>query len=513
MGTVSNRRVARNTVILYFRMLLTMAVSLYASRVVLQVLGASDYGLYNVVGGVVTMLSFLNGSLSAGTSRFISYALGVGNNDRLSSIFNVALTCHIGIALAIFIIAETAGLWFVNTQMVFPPDRTFAVNVVYQLTIITAMLSFTQAPFTADIIAHEQMTVYAYGSIGEASLKLGMVLLLKVLHTPDALITYALMIFIVQTLIMLFYRYYCIKHYLESKWKFIKDKSLYKEILSFSGWDIIGNLTIVTQGQGVNILLNIYFGPVVNAARAIAYQVQGAFQQFSSNFMMAVNPQIIKSYSRSEKKEMVQLINNSSLFAFFLLLTFIMPVFFKLDTLLGVWLGEYPEYTHDFTILVLVTIMIRALANPVVRGTHATGDIKSLNIYAGILGLLPLPVAWLSFKIGYPAIMAFWIILIWAICANVVEILILKSKLRSYFSIRYHLIYVYMRCLFSTIMVMIPVYYLNKLFGESFIQFIIYYGCSLIVEGLLLFFVGAPRELRNKIINIIKSKYAAIKVK
>ena len=190
MGTVSNRRVARNTVILYFRMLLTMAVSLYASRVVLQVLGASDYGLYNVVGGVVTMLSFLNGSLSAGTSRFISYALGVGNNDRLSSIFNVALTCHIGIALAIFIIAETAGLWFVNTQMVFPPDRTFAVNVVYQLTIITAMLSFTQAPFTADIIAHEQMTVYAYGSIGEASLKLGMVLLLKVLlaiHPNDYL--------------------------------------------------------------------------------------------------------------------------------------------------------------------------------------------------------------------------------------------------------------------------------------------------------------------------------------
>ena len=513
MGTVSNRRVAKNTVVLYFRMALTMAVSLYASRVVLQVLGASDYGLYNVVGGVVTMLSFLNGSLSAGTSRFISFALGKDDNDKLSSIFNVALTCHIGIALAIFVLAETVGLWFVNTQMVFPPERTFAVNVVYQLTIITAMLSFTQTPYTADIIAHEQMTVYAYGSIGEASLKLGMVLLLKAINTPDALITYAIMVFVVQTLVMLFYRFYCLRHYSESKWRLIKDKSLYKEIISFSGWDIMGHLTIVTQGQGINILLNIYFGPVVNAARAIAYQVQGAFEQFTSNFMMAVNPQIIKSYSRGEKKDMIQLINNSALFSYFLLLLFMFPVFFKLDTVLSLWLGDFPDNTHLFTICVLVMIMIRAMAHPVVRGVHATGDIKNLNLFAGILGLLPLPVAWICFKFGMPAITAFFVLIVWAACANAVEIIILKSKLKDGFSIIQHVSYVYFRSVLTTLYVFIPVWGLSCFFEDSIWQFCLYYGCSLLVEFIIIFFIGSPKSLRNKLISIVKDKYEAVKAK
>jgi len=513
MGTVSNRRVAKNTVILYFRMLLTMAVALYASRVILKVLGASDFGLYNVVGGVVTMLSFLNGSLSAGTSRFISFALGKGDKEKLSSIFNVSLTAHIGIALFIFLIAETIGLWFVNTQMVFPQDRTLAVNIVYQLTILTAMLSFTQAPFTADIIAHEQMTVYAYGSIGEAVLNLGMVLLLMVINTPDSLITYSIMVFVVKTIIIIYYRYYCVKHYEESKWKFVKDKSLYKEIISFSGWDIIGNLTIVTQGQGINILLNIYFGPIVNAARAIAYQVQGAFQNFSGNFMMAVNPQIIKSYSRGEKEDMIKLINNSALFSFLLLLLFMFPVFFKLNSILVIWLDEFPDHTHDFTILVLIMIMIRALANPVVRGIHATGDIKSLNIYAGIFGLLPLPAAWICFKIGLDAISAFWILLVWALFANAIEIIILKSKLRFDFSIKQHLLYVYLRCVLSVVCVCAPVYLLSISFGDSFINFCFYYGLSLIVEAFILFFVGAPKEVRLKIVQFIKSKYETFRAK
>lgn len=513
MGVVSNKRVAKNTVILYFRMLLTMAVSLYASRVVLQVLGASDYGLYNVVGGVVTMLSFLNGSLTAGTSRFISFALGKGEEERLSSIFNVALTCHIGISIVLFVVAETVGLWFVNSQMVFPPERTLAVNVVYQLTILTAMLSFTQAPFTADIIAHEQMTVYAYGSIGEATLKLGMVLLLRVINSSDALITYAVMICVVQTIIMMFYRFYCIRNYNETKWRFVKEKPLYREILSFSGWDILGNLTVVTQGQGINILLNIYFGPVVNAARAIAYQVQGAFQQFNSNFMMAVNPQIIKSYSSGKKEDMIRLINNSALFSFLLLLFFMFPVFFKLDTILGVWLGRYPDNTHDFTILVLIVIMIRALAHPVVRGTHATGDIKSLNLYAGILGLLPLPIAWICFKAGMNAMTAFWILLVWAVFANATEILILKSKLKGYFSVRNHLMYVYVRSIITTACVLVPVYYLSCKFGDSIGQFCLFYVCSLLIEGLVIFYIGTPKNLRYKTIQIIKKKYEEIKAK
>lgn len=513
MSTVSSRRVAKNTVVLYFRMLLTMAISLYTSRVVLSILGASDYGLYNVVGGVVTMFSFLNSSLGAGTSRYISFELGKGDERRLSSIFNAALTSHIGISLIIFVLAETIGLWFVNTQMVFDADRTLAVNVVYQMSVLTAMISFAQVPFTADIIAHEQMTVYAYGSIGEVLLKLLMVIILQHLGGFDELIVYAIMLFVVQTCAAWFYRFYCVSHYPESKWRVIKDKSIYKEIISFSGWDILGNLTIVTQGQGINILLNIYFGPIVNAARAISFQVQGAFQQFTSGFMMAVNPQIIKSYARDEKQEMIGLINNSSLFAFYLLLLFMFPVLFKIETVLNLWLGEYPADTPIFTILVLGTIMVRALALSVVRGTHATGDIKSLNIYAGTLGLLPLPVAWICFKLGASSVSAFWIVFIWSFCANAVEIVILKTKLKDLFSIRKHILYVYLRCFLMTIAVFFPVYYFSTLFGDTFIQFCLFYGCCLISEGILVFLFGIPKDLKNRLLQIIKEKYELRKAK
>lgn len=494
-------------------MLLTMAISLYTSRVVLSILGASDYGLYNVVGGVVTMFSFLNSSLGAGTSRYISFELGKGDETRLLSIFNAALTSHIGVSLIIFVLAETVGLWFVNTQMVFDADRTVAVNVVYQMSVLTAMISFAQVPFTADIIAHEQMTVYAYGSIGEVLLKLLLVIILQLVSGLDSLIVYAVMIFVVQACAACFYRFYCIRHYPESKWKLVKEKTIYKEIISFSGWDILGNLTIVTQGQGINILLNIFFGPIVNAARAISFQVQGAFQQFTSSFMMAVNPQIIKSYAREEKNEMIGLINNSSLFAFYLLLLFMFPVLFKIEPILKLWLGEYPADTPIFTLLVLGTIMVRALALPIVRGTHATGDIKSLNIYAGTLGLLPLPIAWICFKIGAPAVSAFWIVFIWSFCANAVEIIILKTKLKEFFSIRKHLSYVYLRCVAMTLIVLVPIYFLNIIFGDTFFQFCLFYGCSILVGGVLVFLFGIPKDLRTRLLQIVREKYELRKAK
>jgi len=229
--------------------------------------------------------------------------------------------------------------------------------------------------------------------------------------------------------------------------------------------------------------------------------------------MMAVNPQIIKSYSRGEKEDMIKLINNSALFSFLLLLLFMFPVFFKLNSILVIWLDEFPDHTHDFTILVLIMIMIRALANPVVRGIHATGDIKSLNIYAGIFGLLPLPAAWICFKIGLDAISAFWILLVWALFANAIEIIILKSKLRFDFSIKQHLLYVYLRCVLSVVCVCAPVYLLSISFGDSFINFCFYYGLSLIVEAFILFFVGAPKEVRLKIVQFIKSKYETFRAK
>ena len=506
----SSKTIAKNTVFLYFRMMLIMAVSLYTSRVVLDVLGASDYGLYNVVGGVVAMMGFLNGSISAGTSRFITYELGRGDLEQLRNVFNVSLVSHMLIAGIIVIIAETVGLWFVNTQMVFAEDRTIAVNIVYQLSIITSVLQITQMPYTATIIAHEKMSIYAYISILEVVLKLAMVFGLMALHNVDTLIVYAFLIFVIQIIIIFFYRGYCRRHYKESKWRFVKDKKKYKEIFSFAGWDIIGGLCVLTQGQGMNILLNVYFGPIVNAARAVSYQVQGAFTQFTSNFMTAVNPEIIKSYARKDYSSMIKLINDASLYSFYLLLIFMMPAMFKLDVLLNIWLKDVPEQTLIFSLIILGLLLVRAIARPVIMGTHATGDIKSLNLYAGGLGLLPLPVSWLLYHLGAPAVTGFWIIALWGVFANIAEIVIFKVKMRE-FSVIEHFTKVYARCILVSGLTMMPAYYLSTLFSDNFGGFCGYYVCTFILTCLIVFTVGLTKSLRKTIID--KFSHAVHRIK
>lgn len=490
--------------------MLIMAVSLYTSRVVLDVLGASDYGLYNVVGGVVAMMGFLNGSISAGTSRFITYELGKGDSEKLRNVFNVTLVSHIGIAAIVFVIAETMGLWFVNRQMVFDADRTLAVNIVYQLSILTAVLQFTQMPYTAMIIAHEKMSIYAYISIIEVSLKLVMVFTLMLLHNVDALIAYAILIFLVHFIVLCSYRIYCMRHYKESKWRFVNDKDKYKEIFSFAGWDVVGGLCVISQGQGVNILLNIYFGPIVNAARAVSYQVQGAFTHFTQNFMTAVNPEIVKSYARKDYDSMISLINNASLYSFYLLLVFMMPAMFKLDVLLNIWLKEVPEQTLSFSLIILGLTMVRAIARPIIMGTHATGDIKALNLYAGLLGLLPLPVSWIAFYLGAPAISVFWIIALWGVFANIAEIVIFKIKMPE-FSISAHLTTVYLRCAIISIATMTPVFYISKLFGDSLFAFCGYYCSAFIVTCIIVFCCGLTKTLKKQIIGNVKNAILRIK--
>lgn len=481
-------------------MMLTMFVALYVSRIALDVLGASDYGLYNVIGGVVSMMTFINGSVSAGTSRFITYELGLGDKERLRDVFNVALVNHIIIAAVIFVMAETVGLWFVNTQMVFDANRSTAVNIVYQLSIITTMLQITQIPYTATIIAHEKMSIYAYLSIFEVTLKLLMVWALMWLHNVDALIAYAVMVFFIQVLVISIYRFYCLHSYPESKWRLVRKIEKYKEIFKFAGWDIVGAICVISQGHGINILLNIYFGPVVNAARAISYQVQGAFTQFTGNFMMAVNPEIVKNFARKDYLEMVKLINNASIYSFFLLLIFVMPICFKIGCLLGLWLKEVPTLTIEFTIIVLITMMIRAIARPVILGTHAAGDIKTLNLYAGGLGLFPLPVSWMALHYGASAVSVFWIILLWGIFANVAEIIIFKSKLPE-FSIPVHLMVVYLRCLFVTVVTVLPCWYINKFFEDTIWGFCGYYMCAFVITSALVYFIGLTKSLRLKINN------------
>ena len=507
---VEKKRIAINTILLYFRMVLIMGVTLYTSRIVLKVLGAADYGLYNVVGGVVSMFSFLNGSLSSGTSRFITYDLGTGDKIRLRQTFNIAFVSHTILAAVIFLLTETIGLWFVNNKLVFDVSRRVAVNVVYQFSVLTLILQLTQVPFSADIIAHEKMNIYAYVSILEVALKLGMVFLLQLNKSIDNLIFYSIVMFFVQLIIIGIYRFYCISHFEETHFELCKDKKRYKEIFSFSGWDIIGAFCVLSQGQGINILLNMFFGPVVNAARAITYQLEGAFSQLTNNFMTAVNPQIVKSFALKQYDEMLDLIKDASKFGFFLLSVFLVPILFKMEFVLQLWLKEVPPQTSIFARIILCMLMIRVIARPVINGAHATGRIKRLNLIAGLVGLLPLPVTYILFKLDFPAVCAFFSLFVWGVIANLLETFIFKLEMTE-FKIRRYFLSVYGRCFIVGIVSIITNFFLAKYIDGNFFVFILYYGFAVIINSFIIFVFGFDKNNKKKLIHFLKGKIYAKK--
>ena len=288
----NNKRIAKNTFLLYFRMLFTMGVSLYTSRVVLNTLGVEDFGIYNVVGGVVVMFSFLNSSLATATQRFLNYEMGQGNALKLEKVFSIALTGHYLIALSVILLAETIGLWFVSTQLEIPAERMHAALWVYQFSILTLAVSIISVPYNAVIIAHERMKVFAYVSIAEVSLKLTVVFLLVYLSF-DKLVLYAFLLLVVAVIVRMIYATYCKRNFTECKYRFIFEKDLFAQMFCFSGWMFTGTLSNLFSSQGVNILINMFFGPIQNAARGIAYQIQGTVNAFVTNFMVAVQPQIV----------------------------------------------------------------------------------------------------------------------------------------------------------------------------------------------------------------------------
>ena len=393
----NNKRIAKNTLMLYIRMLFIMAVTLYTSRVILNTLGVDDYGIYNVVGGVITMLGFVNSSLSGAGARFITYALGEGNKEKQAQVFSTVLIIHYILAVVIVVLGETIGLWFVYNKLVIPEDRMVAAIWVYQCSILTTVISIVSAPFNSLIIAYEKMSAFAYISILEVLLKLGIVFLLVYLPF-DKLIVYAILLMLVQVIIRFTYTLYCRRHFDESKAKTRFCPQLAKEIASYAGWTINGNLAIVANSQGINILLNLFFGPAVNAARGIAAQVQGAIMTFVSNFQTAVNPQIIKSYAANELQYMHSLIIRSTKFGFYLLLLIAFPVIFCIKPILKIWLGIVPEHTESFVVIMLLTGLITPMSVALINAIHATGDIRKFQIYEGTSLLLTLPIAYIILK-------------------------------------------------------------------------------------------------------------------
>lgn len=397
--TDNNKRIAKNTLLLYFRMLLMMFVTLFTSRVVLDKLGVTDYGIYNVVGGVVAMLGFLNSSMSNAVQRYLSFEIGKNNEAGVNRIFNVSLFAHVGIAVFVFVVMEIVGVWYLNTHMNIPAERMDAANWVLQCSIFTTLFTIVQVPYNAIIISKEQMGIYAYISILEVVLKLLVVYMLAI-GNFDKLKLYSVLIMVVTIGIVMIYRFYCTRKYKEAKFKFIKDWNLLKQIVGFASWNMLGELAWVFTGQGVNIILNSFFGPVVNAARGLAEQVNGAVNRFVANFQTAVNPQLIKNYASDQLGEMKTLLFRSTRFSYYLLLALSLPIILKMDFILHLWLKEVPDYTTGFCQLVLVSSLVSTLSNLLAQVARAYGKIRNYQIIVSIFLFLNFPLSYIVLKFG-----------------------------------------------------------------------------------------------------------------
>lgn len=424
----NSKNIAKNTIFLFIRMLLTMGVTLYTSRVVLNTLGIEDYGIYNIVGGVVALFSVFNSAMTTATQRYLSFEIGIGNDIKLQRVFNSTLNIHIGISLLFVIFCETIGLWFVNNKLNIAGNRMDAVNYIYQFSILTFVVGIIRVPFNSLIIARERMNIFAIYSILEVVLKL-LIIYLLVHSTFDKLITYAFLIFLVTFLISLLYQYYCIRKFKESKYQFYYNKELYKELLTYSGWNLFGNVAMIGRSQGVNIILNIFLGAVVNAAYAISIQIQSAVQMLVNNFQTAVNPQIIKYYAQQEYKKMHILICQSSKVSFFLLLIIISPVIYHLEFIINLWLINPPIYTITFAKISLINLLIDCLSGPLMTGVQATGKIKWYQIFVGTLLFLNVPISYVALAIDNNPVNVFYISVFISIISLLFRLFFLKKIL------------------------------------------------------------------------------------
>lgn len=392
-----NKRLSKNTLVLYLRMIFTMVLNLYTSRLVLQALGVEDFGIYNVVGGVVTMLSFINSSLGNANSRFIAVTLGKGDENELKKVFSCIISIHYFFALILLLVFETVGLWFVQTQLVIPAERMAAAMWVYQSAVFSAVILIISSPYNGMIIAHERMEAFAFISIMDAVLKFGLALSLLFIGF-DKLIYYAILHVFIQVLIRFIYVIYCKRNFVESKYKLMYDKEVSRPILSFAGWTLTGNLAMMGYTQGLNILLNIFFGPVVNAARGVSVQVQAAARTFFASFQTAINPQIMKSYAQEELERMHTLVIASSRFSYYLMLLVSIPLVLHTQYILELWLGDVPDYSAPFVQIMLVVSLINTLSNPTMTALQATGRIKVVQIVESTLLLLVVPIAYICLK-------------------------------------------------------------------------------------------------------------------
>jgi O-antigen/teichoic acid export membrane protein len=476
---------------LYFRMLLTMAVALYTSRVVLQSLGVTDYGVYNVVGGIVSMFGFLNGALSGATQRFLTFTIAENNVKKTNEVFCTSVLVHAMLSIIILVLAETIGLWFLNAKMNIPADRMVAANWVYQFSIISAVVMFMSVPYNALIIAHERMSAFAYISIIEVILKLAVAFAIMAV-SGDRLIVYAFLILSIQVTIRLIYGRYCKKHFTESQFHFAWNKAKVKEMTSFAGWSLIGSLASVLSTQGENILLNIFFGPIVNAARGVAVQVQSAVLNFCTNFQMAVNPQITKTYAVGELNEHHKLIVSSAKFSALLVMILSTPIIIYTPEILSVWLKEVPNYTVQFIRIIMLTSIVDSTMGPFIVSIRSYGKIRNSQILQGSIILLIIPISYILLLYFRNPQVVLWVHLCIAILAQMVRIILTCRYVQLKFV---HVVQIYVPFLISLCLTIILSYLCKEsFFSYSIINTIVFCAVSVLLGTIISLIFGMSKS-------------------
>lgn len=503
-STEKKQRIVHNTLMLYVRMLLIMTVTLYTSRIILNTLGVEDFGIYNVVSGVIVMLSFIYSSLGGTGARFIAFSLGKEDFEEVKQIFATLLCIHFILAGIIILIGETIGLWFVMNKLVIPETRKTAVLWVYHCSILTTVVSIISVPYNSLIIAHERMRAFAYISVIEVILKLAIVWLL--LYIPyDKLIVYSVLYLVIQIIIRMIYNNYCFTHFQESKTSFIWNPRLIKTISAYAGWTMNGNLAVMGYTQGLNILLNMFFGPIVNAARAIAVQVQAAVMTFVQNFQMAINPQLVKSYAILDMQYMHTLIILLSKYGFFLMLVLAFPFFLLTHSILKIWLGTVPEHTANFIYIMLLIGLFSPLGGALTNAIHATGNIKKFQIYEGTSLLMVVPLAYVLLKLFHISPEGVMIVYLGIeIFTLGIRIWIVLPRIAMPYSVYFHkvilpIIIILPFCIFPVLLLSIPkVLSLGKL--------ILYAILGVIYISIFIYTIGINSSERKMIHNFILIK-------
>ena len=499
----SNRQIAKNTMFLYLRMFVSIIVNLYTVRLLWQVLGIDNYGIYNLVGGIVLMFAFLNNAMIASSQRFISFAMGKNDLTSLQKAFSISLTVHLILAIIVLVLAETIGLWFLNTRLNIPNGRITAANCVYQCSIISFLLTIISVPYNACIVAHEHMKIYGYFGILDVFLKLGIVLIVAV--SPfDTLVFYSILVLCLSTFMRYIYTVYCRRHFAECKYRKFNDSNLMKEMFSFAGWSFIGNMGFSVRDQGMNIILNMFFNVAVNAAKGIANQVGTVINGFASNFTMAINPQLTKRYASGNINDMIQLMINGCKFSLLLMSIIVIPLIFSAHTLLSLWLGKIAPYTIGFLQLVLLMSLIECVVSPITTSLQATGKIRKFQIVISIIMIANLPLAWLWLKLEENPYIVMFVALITSVIGLVARLILLHEMIP--FAYGRFFTKVYGRTIPFILLIGIIAWYVYPLFRKDVIGMIGFYGLvwsSCLILGCL---IALNKNERTFLIKTISSK-------